>query len=63
MNEYVNTTISKQQIALQASVPRWCNGSAVVRRTSGWWFESLTQQENFEVSKVLYEISKLLAAF
>ena len=63
MNEYANMTISKQQIALEASVPLWCNGSALACRPRGWWCESLMQQGNFEVIKVLYDISKLLASF
>ena len=56
-------TISKQQIALEFCVPRWCNGSVPVNRPSGWMFESLTQWSNFEVIKVLYVINKLLASF
>ena len=63
MNEYANTTISKQQIPLECSVPHWCNGTALACRPSGWWFESLTQRGNFEVSKVLYDIRKHLALF
>ena len=48
-NQYVNMTISKQQIALEASVPLWCNGSMLACRPSGSWFESLTQRGgNFE---------------
>ena len=63
MNEYANMIISKQQIALEASVPLLCNGIMLACRPSGWWFESLTQRGNLEVSKVLYNISKLLAPF
>ena len=55
----MNMAISEQQIALEFSVPRWCNGRTAVYRPSGWWFETLMQCRNFEVSKVLYDISKL----
>ena len=56
-------TISKQQIPLEVCVPRWCNGNAPTYTPNGSKFESLTERCNFEVSKVLYDISKLLALF
>ena len=66
----MNLTISKQLIALEVCLPRRCNGSVHASLQTEWLVVRVSRQNfalalrrNFEVSKMLYDISKLLASF